>query len=165
MSLTKLTLHEAADRLAAGDLTSRALVEALLERIDNVEDKVGAFVALDRDSVLAAADASDKRRAAGEALGRYDGLPIALKDNIVEKGEEARCSSSILNGLKNVYDAEVVRRMRAAGCILFGRTNMDEFAMGSSTETSQAGKTCNPWDLDRVPGGSSGGSAAGSRRC
>ena len=161
MSLIDLTLHAAADKLAAGEVTSRQLVEALIARVDAVEEKVGALVYLDKDGALAAADAADARRAAGEAIGRYDGLPVTVKDNIVVKGEEARCASSILNGLEHVYNSTVAQKLQDAGCILFGRANMDEFAMGSTTETSQAVKCSNPHDLSRVPGGSSGGSAAG----
>jgi aspartyl-tRNA(Asn)/glutamyl-tRNA(Gln) amidotransferase subunit A len=161
MSLIELKLHEAADQLAAGEVTSRQLCEALLARIDAVEDKVGALVSINKQNVLAQADAADARRAAGEALGRYDGLPITIKDNIVEKGEEARCASSILNGLKNLYDSTVVSKLKEVGCVVFGRANMDEFAMGSTTESSQIKKTANPHNLGCVPGGSSGGSAAG----
>ncbi|WDE97377.1 Asp-tRNA(Asn)/Glu-tRNA(Gln) amidotransferase subunit GatA [Lentisphaera profundi] len=161
MSLINLSLHEAADKLAAGKVTSRALCEALLARVDQVEDKVGALVSINAERILAAADAADARRAAGTAIGRYDGLPITIKDNIIEEGEEAKCASSILDGLTNVYDSTVVRKLKEAGCVIFGRANMDEFAMGSTTETSQVKKTRNPHDLDCVPGGSSGGSAAG----
>lgn len=161
MSTINLTLHEAADKLAAGEVTSKQLCEDLLARIDQVEDKVNALVSINKDKVLAEAEASDARRAAGQAFGRYDGLPITLKDNIVEKDEEARCSSSILNGLKNVYDSTVVAKLKEAGCVIFGRANMDEFAMGSTTESSQIKKTANPYNLNCVPGGSSGGSAAG----
>ena len=161
MSLIDLSLHAAADKLAAGEVTSRQLCEALLARVDQVEDKVGALVSINADRILAAADAADARRSAGQAIGRYDGLPITIKDNIVEEGEEAKCASSILDGLENVYDSTVVRKLKEAGCVIFGRANMDEFAMGSTTETSQAKKTRNPHNLDCVPGGSSGGSAAG----
>ena len=161
MSLIDLTLHEAADKLAAGEVTSRQLCEALLARIDEVEDKVGALVSFNKDAILASADTADSRRTAGNAIGRYDGLPITIKDNIVEKGEESRCSSSILNGLDNLYDSTVVSKLREAGCVILGRANMDEFAMGSTTETSQVKKTANPYNLNCVPGGSSGGSAAG----
>jgi len=161
MSLIDYKLHEAADKLAAGEVTSRQLCEALLARIDQVEDKVGALVSIDNAAVLAAADVADARRTAGESLGRYDGLPITIKDNIVEEGVEARCSSTILDGLEHVYDSTVVSKLKEAGCIIFGRANMDEFAMGSTTETSQVKKTKNPHDLNCVPGGSSGGSAAG----
>ena len=161
MSLINLSLHEAADQLASGEVTSRALCEALLARVDQVEEQVGALVSINTERVLDAADAADARRAAGIAIGRYDGLPITIKDNIVEEGEEAKCASSILDGLTNVYDSTVVRKLKEAGCVIFGRANMDEFAMGSTTETSQIKKTRNPHNLDCVPGGSSGGSAAG----
>ncbi|NQZ59017.1 MAG: Asp-tRNA(Asn)/Glu-tRNA(Gln) amidotransferase subunit GatA, partial [Lentisphaeraceae bacterium] len=161
MSLIDLTLHEAADKLAAGEVTARQLCEALLSRVEEVEERVGALVSIEDEAILAAADVSDARRAAGEAIGRYDGLPITIKDNIVEEGREARCASSILDGLKHVYDSTVVTKLKEAGCIIFGRANMDEFAMGSTTESSQIKKTVNPRDLTCVAGGSSGGSAAG----
>ena len=161
MSTINLTLHEAADKLAAGEVTSRQLCEDLLARIDSVEAKVNALVSINKDKVLAEADAADSRRTSGNAIGRYDGLPITIKDNIVEEGEEARCASSILNGLENVYDSTVVKKLKEAGCVVFGRANMDEFAMGSTTESSQIKKTANPHNLNCVPGGSSGGSAAG----
>jgi aspartyl-tRNA(Asn)/glutamyl-tRNA(Gln) amidotransferase subunit A len=161
MSLIDIKLHEAADKLAAGEVTSRQLCEALLARVEDVEEKVGALVSINKDNVMAEADASDARRAVGNAIGRYDGLPITIKDNIVEKGEEAKCSSSILNGLNNLYDSTVVLKLKEAGCVVFGRANMDEFAMGSTTESSQIKKTANPHNLTCVPGGSSGGSAAG----
>lgn len=161
MSLIDLTLHEAADKLNAGEVTSRQLCEALLERVSSVEGKVGALVSINNDKILAAADEADTRRSSGSAVGRYDGLPITIKDNIVEKGEEAKCASSILNGLDNLYDSTVVSKLKEAGCVIFGRANMDEFAMGSTTESSQIKKTCNPHNLGCVPGGSSGGSAAG----
>ena len=140
MSLVDLTLREAADKLAAGEVTSKELCEALLSRIEEVEERVGALVSIDDEKVISAAEESDKRRAEGNAIGRYDGLPITIKDNIVEKGDEARCSSSILNGLENVYDSTVVSKLKEAGCIVFGRANMDEFAMGSTTESSQIKK-------------------------
>lgn len=161
MSLIDLKLHEAADKLAAGEVTSRELCEALLSRIEEVEERVGALVSIDDEKVIAAAEESDKRRAEGKAIGRYDGLPITIKDNIVAEGEEARCSSSILNGLENIYDSTVVTKLKEAGCVVFGRANMDEFAMGSTTESSQIKRTANPHNLNCVPGGSSGGSAAG----
>ena len=161
MSLIDLTLHEAADKLNAGEVTSRQLCEALLERVNSVESKVGALVSINNDRILAAADEADARRSSGSPIGRYDGLPITIKDNIVEKGEEAKCASSILNGLDNLYDSTVVSKLKDAGCVIFGRANMDEFAMGSTTESSQIKKTANPHNLNCVPGGSSGGSAAG----
>ena len=161
MSLIDLTLHEAADKLNAGEVTSRQLCEALLERVNSVESKVGALVSINNDRILAAADEADARRSSGSPIGRYDGLPITIKDNIVEKGEEAKCASSILNGLDNLYDSTVVTKLKEAGCVIFGRANMDEFAMGSTTESSQIKKTANPHNLNCVPGGSSGGSAAG----
>ena len=130
MSLIDLTLHEAADKLNAGEVTSRQLCEALLERVNSVESKVGALVSINNDRILAAADEADARRSSGSPIGRYDGLPITIKDNIVEKGEEAKCASSILNGLDNLYDSTVVSKLKDAGCVIFGRANMDEFAMG-----------------------------------
>jgi aspartyl-tRNA(Asn)/glutamyl-tRNA(Gln) amidotransferase subunit A len=128
--------------------------------MDEVEPRVQALVGIDADRVLAAADSADARRRDGKALGPYDGVPIALKDNLAVSGQPCTCASRILEGFVSPYNATVVERLLAHGLIPCGRTNMDEFAMGSSTENSAFRKTANPWDLERVPGGSSGGSAA-----
>src|SRR4029077_18372570 len=121
--------------------------------------RLNAFVHLDRESVLAQARSVDARRKQGEPLGPLGGLPVAIKDVLCVEGESTTCGSRMLANFRPPYDATVIARLRAAGAVLFGKTNMDEFAMGSSTETSSYGPTKNPWDEERIPGGSSGGSA------
>ncbi len=155
-----MTLHEAAEALASGALTSRQLCESLLERTRAVEHKVRAYIHLDEPAILQAADEADQRRKRGQAKGRFDGVPIGVKANMSVNGQPCTCASKILEGYTSLYDATVVARLRQAGFIFFGRCNQDEFAMGSSTEHSAVQQTANPWDLERVPGGSSGGSAA-----
>ena len=154
------TVSELSAQLAAGGLRSRPLVERSYARLDALDPQLHSFLFTRREAALAEADASDARRARGQARSALDGLPIALKDNIVQAGEPASCASRILAGYVSPFDATVVERLRAAGAVIVGRTNLDEFAMGSSTENSCAGPTRNPWDLERSPGGSSGGSAA-----
>jgi len=155
-----MTLSEAAAMLAAGQVTATALCRAYLDRIAAVDGQVKAFLHCDRDRILAAAAAADQRRANGQPLSPYDGIPIGIKDCIVSAGETCSCASKILEKVVSPYDATVVARVKSKGFIPCGRLNMDEFAMGSSTENSAFQKTCNPWDTSRVPGGSSGGSAA-----
>src|SRR6185436_4384624 len=130
-----------------------------LRRIDEVDSRVAAFITVTADRALAAADAADKRLAAGER-GPLLGVPLALKDVLSTAGVATTCGSRMLETFVPPYDATVVRRLADAGAVVLGKTNMDEFAMGSSTENSAFHPTHNPWDLDRVPGGSSGGSAA-----
>ena len=154
------TLSQTAEALADGRLSSRALCEELLDRVDLLDPRIGAFVFLDRQEILEAAAAADERRQNGRALSRFDGLPIAVKDNIAVTGQPSGCASKILENYISPYDATVIEKLRNAGLIFFGRTNMDEFAMGSSTEHSAIQETCNPWNSDCVTGGSSGGSAA-----
>ncbi len=155
-----LPAHELARQLADGTTTSRALVESYLERIDKVEQAVGAFVTVTREEALAAADAADKRRAEGSPLSPFDGVPAALKDNMITEGIRTTCSSRILENFIPPFQGTAAARCHAAGLVLLGKTNLDEFAMGSSTENSAFGRSRNPWDTDRVTGGSSGGSAA-----
>ena len=158
--LLKKSALELADMLAAGQITSVELTQACLDRIHAVNPRVNAFLLIDDDGALATARDIDERRACGEKLGRLAGVPIALKDNMVTRGKDTTCGSKILEGWKPPYDATVTLKVAEAGMPVVGKTNMDEFAMGSSTEHSAYGPTGNPWDLDRIPGGSGGGSAA-----
>ncbi|MEM1107896.1 MAG: Asp-tRNA(Asn)/Glu-tRNA(Gln) amidotransferase subunit GatA [Planctomycetota bacterium] len=147
--------------LEAGQTTCVAVMESVLDQIDRREAEVNAFIHVrDRDSLLAEAQAVDERRAAGEDIGPLAGLPVAIKDNICTKGVATTCASKMLENFVPPYDATVIKKVVAADGIVLGKTNMDEFAMGSSTENSAMGVTKNPRDLSRVPGGSSGGSAA-----
>ncbi|TXH42719.1 MAG: Asp-tRNA(Asn)/Glu-tRNA(Gln) amidotransferase subunit GatA [Actinobacteria bacterium] len=158
--IIRLSATDLAAAMAAGELTSEQITAAHLERIESVDGRVHAFLSVDGDAALATAREVDRRRAAGESLPTLAGVPVAVKDVIATKGVPTTCGSRILEGWRPPYDATVVTRLRAAGMPILGKTNMDEFAMGSSTEHSAYGPTRNPWDLDRTPGGSSGGSAA-----
>ncbi len=146
--------------IAAGDVSAREVAQAHLDRIEQVDPAVHAFLHVDTDAALASADAVDAKRAAGATLGSLAGVPLALKDVLAMRGVPTTCGSRILEGWRPPYDSTVVDRLRAADVVILGKTNMDEFAMGSSTEHSAYGPTRNPWDLDRIPGGSGGGSAA-----
>lgn len=157
--LYEKTLVEIQGLLASGGCSSREVVTALAERIAAVDGEVGAYVEVDVEGALAAADAADRRRAAGET-GEWLGVPVAVKDLLNVRGQSCRCGSKLLEGYVAPYDATCVGKLREAGAVFLGRVNMDEFAMGASTENSALGVTRNPWDVTRVPGGSSGGSAA-----
>ncbi|MDI6942037.1 Asp-tRNA(Asn)/Glu-tRNA(Gln) amidotransferase subunit GatA [Microbacterium barkeri] len=157
--IIRLTAADLAEKLVAGEISSVEATQAHLDRIAEVDGDVHAFLHVS-DHALEAAEAVDRRRAAGEELGPVAGVPLAIKDVLVTTDMPSTSGSRILEGYMSPFDATVVARARAAGLVPLGKTNMDEFAMGSSTEHSAYGPTRNPWDLDRIPGGSGGGSAA-----
>ena len=148
------------ESLAKKEISAREVTQAHLDQIAKVDKAVHAFLFVDTDGALAQADQVDADRAKGENLGPLAGVPLALKDILVQEGIPTTCGSKILAGWRPPYSATVVKKLRAAGVVILGKTNMDEFAMGSSTENSAFGTTQNPWDLKRIPGGSGGGSAA-----
>lgn len=163
-SLTSLPLWEVARRVAAGDLRAEAVAVAFLARVREADSTIRAFVHCDPDAVVACARDIDERRARGTPLGPLAGVPVAVKDNLCTTDAPTTCASHALvrdgQGWRAPYDAAVVERLRAADAVIIGKTNLDAFAMGSSTENSDLFSTKNPWDTTRVPGGSSGGSAA-----
>jgi len=154
------TAAQMADALAKGETTSVELTQAHLDRIAAVDGQVKAFLHVDSEGALAQAKDVDARRKSGEKLSPIAGVPLALKDVLAQKGVPTTAGSKILQGWRPPYDSTVVSKIKDAGVVIMGKTNMDEFAMGSSTENSGYGPTFNPWDLTRTPGGSSGGSAA-----
>ena len=158
--IIKRNAADMAAALVSGETSSVALTQAHLDRISEVDKDVHAFLYVDTEGALAQAALADKKRAGGEKLSPLAGIPLALKDVMVQKGIPTTCGSKMLEGWRPPYDSTVVSKLRAADVVILGKTNMDEFAMGSSTENSAYGPTHNPWDLSRIPGGSGGGSSA-----
>lgn len=156
---TSWTVAEAAQRIRAGEISSVELTSALIRRIRQIDPAIGAYISIDEEDALRQARVADERRARGDTTPLL-GVPIGVKDVLNVRGWPCTCASKILQGYRSPYDATAIARLREAGAVLLGRLNMDEFAMGSSTENSAWQLTRNPWDLERVPGGSSGGSAA-----
>jgi aspartyl-tRNA(Asn)/glutamyl-tRNA(Gln) amidotransferase subunit A len=164
MPMTDAILDNAAttllNRLAAGELSSVEITRAFLERIQSADQEIGAFLSVDADRALAQAAEVDRKRKACEPVGPLAGIPVAVKDVLCDRDVKCTCASRMLADFRPPYDATVVAKLKAADAVLIGRTNMDEFAMGGSTENSAFKRTGNPWDVKRTPGGSSGGSAA-----
>ena len=160
MQLNELTAHELHAKLANREVSSVELAEAVYKRIDSVEDKVKSFVTLTREKALAKAAEVDAKISRGEEIGPLEGIPVVIKDNMCTEGVLTTCSSKMLHNFVPPYNATVVEKLYEAGAVVVGKANMDEFAMGSSTENSRFFATRNPWDTACVPGGSSGGSAA-----
>ena len=159
-SITNLTVHELVEKLKNNELTSEEITKAYIDRINEKEKDVDAFVTLTTDEALNESKKIDEERKENKELSEYAGIPIGIKDNLCTKGVKTTCSSKMLENFVSPYDATVVEKLNKEGIISLGKLNMDEFAMGSSTENSAIKITHNPWDLSRVPGGSSGGSAA-----
>ena len=160
MTLFSKTIHELHSMLKSGETTSSAITESVYSRIDEVEEKVHSYLTLTRKEAMEAAGRADERYRKGESLGAMDGIPVGIKDIFLTEGVRTTAGSKILDNFKAPYDGTVISRIREAGAVITGKLNMDEFAMGSSTENSGFFPTYNPWDTKRVPGGSSGGSAA-----
>lgn len=160
MDVVDLDLVQINKLMEASRVSSTELTQQYLDQISKLDKDINAFITVDHCGALAQANEADKRIKAGKRLSRLDGVPIAIKDNMSQKGVKTTASSKILENYIAPYNATVVSKLKKAGAVILGKTNMDEFAMGGSTETSYFGPTRNPWDLQRVPGGSSGGSAA-----
>lgn len=160
MDIRKMTAVEIGKEIQAGRVSSTEAVRACLSQIDKVEKDVHSFVSIDREGALKRAEEVQRKISDGTLTGPLAGVPVAVKDNICIEGMRTTCSSRILENFRPTFTAEAVRNLEQAGAVVIGKTNMDEFAMGSTTETSYYGVTRNPWNLEHVPGGSSGGSCA-----
>ena len=160
MDIMKLTAIELGKKIKLGEITCVEATEAYLERIEVLDKEINSFVTVDSDGALKQAKEIQAKIDSGELTGPLAGVPVAIKDNMCVSGMRTTCSSNILNNFVPTYTATAVEKLKDAGAVIIGKTNMDEFAMGSTTETSFYGVTKNPWDLEKVPGGSSGGSAA-----
>ncbi|MHB8138266.1 MAG: Asp-tRNA(Asn)/Glu-tRNA(Gln) amidotransferase subunit GatA [Smithellaceae bacterium] len=159
MELHQLTIHELQEKIKSGEVSSTQITRSVFARVDEVEERVHSYIRLMKDEALTAAARADEDIKKGD-IRPLTGIPVALKDIVCTKGIPTTCGSHILHNFVPPYNATVVKKLREAGAVFVGKTNMDEFAMGSSTETSYFGPTRNPWDLERIPGGSSGGSAS-----
>jgi len=160
LELYNLTTHELHEKLKKKEITSLELTEAFLKRIDAIDSKIKAFITVTKEDAIKQALEADKRISSGKDITPLTGVPISVKDIFCTKGILTTCASKILNNFVPPYDATVIKKLKEAGAVILGKNNMDEFAMGSSTENSAFFVTKNPWDTERVPGGSSGGSAA-----
>ena len=160
MELYSKTLSEIAKDIKDKKVTIKEVLDSVYKRIEEVEPKVGAYITLTKNEAYKRSDELQEKLDKGEDIGLLGGVPIAIKDNICTKNVKTTCASKMLENFEPIYNATVIEKLEDAGAIMIGKTNMDEFAMGSSTETSYFKKTANPWDVERVPGGSSGGSAA-----
>ena len=160
MSLHQMTIHELHTLLTKKEVSSEEITKSVYKHIEQVETKIKAYITLTKAQALETAQVVDKKIANGEKIAPLSGIPVAIKDNICTKGVQTTCASKILANFVPPYSATVIRKLATQGAIMVGKTNLDEFAMGSSTENSSFHVTSNPWDLTRVPGGSSGGSAA-----
>lgn len=152
--------YELSNMLAKGEISSVELTKAIIERTKSIDNVIGAFLSYDEEKTLKEAEKSDLRRRSGNILSNLDGIPIGIKDLIAERGQRLTCASKILENFTSPYDATVIEHLRSAGCVMWGRLNMDEFAMGASNENSAYKSVSNPWNIKCVSGGSSGGSAA-----
>jgi aspartyl-tRNA(Asn)/glutamyl-tRNA(Gln) amidotransferase subunit A len=160
MELYSKTISEIASDIKSKKVTVKEVLDSVYSRIDSLEDTIGAYITLTRENAYKKAEEIQSRIDVGKNVGLLAGVPIAIKDNICTKGVKTTCASKMLEDFTPIYDATVIKKLEAAGAIILGKTNMDEFAMGSSTASSYIKKTKNPWNLEKVPGGSSGGSAA-----
>lgn len=160
MNLYSLTLTEVAEKIKNKEVTIKEVLDSVYSRIDDVEPKVDAYITLTKENAYKRGEELQEKLDNGQEIGILGGVPIAIKDNICTNGVKTTCASRMLENFVPIYDATVIKKLHDEGAIIIGKTNMDEFAMGSSTETSYIKKTKNPWNLNRVPGGSSGGSAA-----